>query len=124
MLLHQQLSNPAEPVFRFAVFFATSLPFSKTTENGIDMSEYFGLSALNRPKTGRPVVMPRGLSIAAQYLRNETELEGKELSDLKDTHYHMFHPTVDTVRIQVPVGHVYGRADPWFRHGVDLGRIC
>ena len=32
----------------------------------------------------------------------------------------MFHPTVD----KVPVGHAYGRADPWFKRGTDLAGLC
>ncbi len=84
------------------------------------MRQYFGLPLVG-PST-RPTVMPDYLYMAKQYLRNESETDGKSLADLKDTYYQMFHATVDEVRIQIPTGHVYGRADPWFRNCMDSGR--
>lgn len=39
-------------------------------------------------------------------------------------YYHMYHSSVDSVRIKIPKVHVYGRRDRWRLHSKDLVRLC
>ena len=40
------------------------------------------------------------------------------------TFYQMFHPSVDSVRISIPMAHIYGKTDPWRSHSMDLVHLC
>lgn len=48
MILHQQLENAFDPpLFRFAVFIAGTLPFSKSADVGTDVTEHYAQSSAN-----------------------------------------------------------------------------
>ena len=38
--------------------------------------------------------------------------------------YQMFFPTVDSIRIEIPTAHIYGREDSWRRHSMFLVDLC
>ncbi len=127
MILHHQLENAPSPLFRFAIFIASPIPFSKTLDYGIDTRRYFGMPPTEQTQPARlgcPTEIPSYLVTDKSYLRGEAELEGKPLSSMGDTYYQMFHSSVDSFRIHIPVAHIYGRLDPWYRHSVDLVGLC
>ncbi|KAJ6150441.1 hypothetical protein N7471_001640 [Penicillium samsonianum] len=128
MILHHQLESPEErSLFSFAIFIGSPIPFSKSLDHGIDLRGYFGLETFQKfhqVRPGCPTVIPSYLVTDKTYLRGETELEGKALCGLSGSFYQMFHPTVDSARISIPVAHVYGSNDPWIRHSIDLVGLC
>lgn len=128
MILHHQLEFPQEePLFRFGIFMASPVPFSKSTEHGIDARKYFGLSGgvHSRPvRAGCPENIPSYLITDKAYLRGEAELEGKLMSTLQHSFYQMFHHAVDSVRIEIPVAHIFGQFDPWRLHSKELIALC
>lgn len=106
---------------------ASPVPFSTSIEHGIDARKYFGLcgGVHSKPvRVGCPQVIPSYLITDKAYLRGEAELEGKSLSSLRHSFYQMFHPSVDSVRISIPVAHVYGQRDPWRLHSKELVALC
>lgn len=129
MILHHQLASTeaSQPLFRFAIFIASPLPFAKMLDYGFDTRSYFGMSGaeLHQPaRTGCPIEIPAHLLPDRAYLRGETELEGRAAANPSKTFYQMFHATVDTVRVCIPTAHVYGRMDPWAPHSRDLVALC
>lgn len=129
MILHHELQGypHQKPLFRFAIFMASPVPFAKCVEHGIDARKYFGLSGgvHSKPvRAGCPEDIPSYLITDKAYLRGEAELEGKSPSSLHRSFYQMFHPTVDSVRIGIPVAHIYGQLDPWRLHSKELAALC
>ncbi|KAI9675994.1 MAG: hypothetical protein M1817_000737 [Caeruleum heppii] len=45
-------------------------------------------------------------------------------SSVLNTYYQMFHHTTDSVRIEIPTAHIYGRKDKWRLHSMDLVKLC
>jgi hypothetical protein len=39
-------------------------------------------------------------------------------------YYNMFHPSCDSVRLDLPTAHIYGASDSWKGHGLDLLKLC
>jgi len=165
MILHHQLDNPeASPLFKGAIFICSPLPFSRSTEYGIDVREHFGVKS--DIKISRPTAIPTYLIADKYFLRNDEDLSGSEESnstassstrsrtgnssspntpgstdlargfqpgklekalhgaDAEEPFYNIFHPDVDSARIEIPSGHIYGKEDGWRRHSMDLIRLC
>ena len=118
MILHDEIAGRT-PIFRMAIFICSPVPFSYSLQYGIDTRTYFGLQADAPIRPGCPCKVPEYLITDKAYLQGE---EGED--DVSATYYQMFHPTVDTVRINIPTAHIYGRKDPWRRHSLDLVRLC
>lgn len=120
MILHHQIEYPMEPpLFRMAIFIGSPIPFSKDLGSGIDARTYFGLLAPKPSRAGYPTKIPDYLITDAAYLKSDSHL-----SRPYETYYQMFHPAVDSIRIQVPTAHIYGWNDPWYLHSKDLARLC
>ncbi|KAI9642735.1 hypothetical protein NHQ30_008466 [Ciborinia camelliae] len=130
IMLQHQLSNPPHtpPIFKAGIFISSPLPFSPTLDHGIDTRSYFGIPS-ERPITrlhnssSRPICtkVPAHLKTNPAYLRGRDEL--KELA-ASEIFYQMFHPENDEARIPVPTAHIYGSADPWFLHSMDVMGLC
>lgn len=129
MILHHQLESPraTEPLFRFAIFLASPMPFSRDLDYGIDTRRYFGMTGTLLQKSTRPGCpdrIPTYLLPEKAYLRGDAELDGDQAANPARTFYQMFHPSVDAERIRIPTAHVYGRKDPWCRHSADMALLC
>ncbi|KUI66655.1 hypothetical protein VM1G_02158 [Cytospora mali] len=127
MILHHQLENPrsAEPLFRFAIFLASPMPFARTLDYGIDTRKYFGLAGVLKPiRADCMDKIPLYLLPDKAYLRGAAELDGDQAANPAETFYQMFHPSADTERICIPTAHVYGLQDPWCRHSADMVLLC
>lgn len=111
------------------------MPFSQSLDAGIDARKYFGLGGTQRPsRPGCPTNVPEYLITDPAYLKGEDELEDSSSSDDDDSqpalqlprgiYYQMYHSSVDSVRINIPTVHVYGRRDKWRLHSKDLVKLC
>ena len=112
------------------------MPFSQSLDFGIDARKHFGLKDIQRPsRSGCPTNVPEYLITDPAYLQGEGELEnsssssdddgGQQAQDVSSgTYYQMYHSSVDSVRINIPTVHVYGRQDKWRLHSIDLVKLC
>ena len=103
------------------------IPFSKDLGHGINTRTYFGFRAPKPSRTGCPTRIPDYLIADAAYLKSEEKTirnSSGQLIQACETYYQMFHPTVDSVRIDVPTAHIYGWKDPWRLHSMDLVKLC
>lgn len=121
LLLHQEMLGE-ELLFKAAIVIGSPLPFSHRLDVGIDCSTSTSTSCGvgNKPRNayGRPTTIPPHL------LTDPTKLDTPEDACSETAQYQMFHADVDSVRIQVPTGHIYGSADKWFFHSQELVRLC
>ena len=143
MILHHELENPsAPPLFTFAIFIGSPLPFSHSLKHGIDTRTYFGVSASLNCRLSkdykRPNKVPGYLITPDRYLKGDTDDEGSSTDDevpskntsLKhtaadeDIYYQMFHSTADEVRMKIPTVHIFGRQDPWYLHSKDVLQLA
>ncbi|KAM3436083.1 hypothetical protein MY4824_004561 [Beauveria thailandica] len=138
MLLREQLElagrrKTTPPLFKAAMFICSPLPFSCTTDHGVDVRSYFGIQPSLKPlPSNRPTIVPDYLVADAFFRRNDKDLarsatgfEDKEDYKVEaEPYYNMLHPDVDTARISIPTAHVYGKKDSWRRHSMDLVRLC
>jgi pimeloyl-ACP methyl ester carboxylesterase len=144
LILHHQMEHPDSPsLFKAAIFICSPLPFSRSLEHGIDVRSYFGISPAPPLSTRRPRTVPDYLVAEAYFLRNDKDLgeapthnaailtsgfeaaDGKAgSSDIGGPFYNIFHPNVDSARIKIPTGHIYGNLDSWRRHSMDLVELC
>ncbi|RYP67660.1 hypothetical protein DL771_007127 [Monosporascus sp. 5C6A] len=144
MILHHELESPwAPPLFRFAVFIGSPLPFSHSLKYGIDTRAYFGVPHnLNcRPFTDykRPSKVPGHLITPDRYLKgnsdDDDEGQGrdgevstnetlKQIAADEEIYYQMFHSTADEVRMKIPTVHIFGRQDPWYLHSKDVLQLA
>ena len=92
------------------------IPFSKNLDFGIDARAYFGLKVSEPSRVGYPTRIPDYLITDAAYLKSD--------SQPYEMYYQMFHPTVDSIRIQIPTAHIYGQKDPWYLHSKELVKLC
>jgi len=141
LLLQYELDRLPSP-FRAAFFICSPLPFSKTTDHGIDSRTYFGIQstrALTPPRTTTvpPYLIPEDYFLRSdERITNPPPVKSKSASlttgfalDKQDEwseepYYNMFHPSVDQVRISLPTAHLYGAGDPWKRHSIDFAEMC
>jgi hypothetical protein len=95
----------------------------------------------------RPTQVPQHLIPDAYFLRNcsSSEGEARERGPLPRTdsgislaedfseklgpepsaaYYNMFHPSCDSVRLDLPTAHVYGALDSWKGHSLDFLKLC
>ena len=109
------------------------MPFSQSLDVGIDARTYFGLRGIQRPsRPGCPTNVPEYLITDPAYLEGEDELDDSSSGDEsqqalhvpRGIYYQMYHPSVDSVRINIPTVHVYGRRDKWRLHSKDLVKLC
>jgi hypothetical protein len=145
-LLHCQLEGRAAPV-KAAIFICSPLPFAKTPNHGIDCRNHFNVPSSDALPITRPVRVPQHLIPDAFSLRNcssnkggpkervglsradsgvdLTEDFGKEtISKASGPFFNMFHPTCDSVRLNLANAHIYGASDSWKGHGLDLLKLC
>lgn len=129
MILYHQIENPiALPLFRFAVFICGDLPFTRSPDLGVDVTEQYikdGLmhgDVVNEPEevvemkrsaSGRPSLE---LSTDSGYTSDE---EGASARTVK-----RFVPEVDKERIQIPTAHVYGAQDVDLHKSLALIEMC
>ncbi|KAL8646418.1 MAG: hypothetical protein Q9226_006865 [Calogaya cf. arnoldii] len=117
--------------------FDAVMGFSQSLDFGIDARKYFGLRGIQRPsKPGCPTTVPAYLVTDPAYLEADNEQDESSSSSSSDddsqpfrkrahpTFYQMYHFSVDTVRIQIPTVHIYGRQDKWRLHSKDLVSLC
>ncbi|GME51597.1 serine hydrolase FSH [Neofusicoccum parvum] len=116
ILLRQELAGERPP-FKFAVLFGAPLPFTHTTQHGIDLRRAFGASA-TVPTTSTSI--PTHLAAGPDGPAAVDAFEPARA----DAFYQMYHASVDEVRIRVPTVHVIGARDQWRRHSLDLIELC
>ena len=76
-------------------------------------------------RASRPANVPQHLITDRRYIQGENVLEHKELyQQAEDVRYQMFHPSIDSIRIDIPTAHIYGRDDIWRLHSLDLAQLC
>ncbi|KAF6807782.1 hypothetical protein CSOJ01_07984 [Colletotrichum sojae] len=148
MILHHQLEHPSSaPLFRFAIFIGSPLPFSHSLMHGIDTRSYFGvpygLDCRLFDKYKRPNKVPGYLITPDRYLKDDSDDEGTVSSSSTDEEespiatpletpspagegvfYQMFHSTADEVRMNIPTVHIFGRKDPWYLHSKDVLQLA
>ncbi|KAF6820844.1 hypothetical protein CPLU01_12658 [Colletotrichum plurivorum] len=148
MILHHQLEHPsAPPLFRFAIFIGSPLPFSHSLMHGIDTRSYFGvpygLDCRLFADYKRPHKVPGYLITPDRYLKDDSDDEGTVSSSSTDedespiatpletpspagegVFYQMFHSTADEVRMNIPTVHIFGRKDPWYLHSKDVLQLA
>ena len=108
------------------------MPFSQSLDAGIDARTYFGLSVQRPSRPGCPTHVPEYLITDPAYLKGEAEPDDSSSDDdsqpalqvSRGVYYQMYHPSVDSVRINIPTVHVYGRQDKWRLHSKDLVKLC
>ena len=133
--LRHQIQNPSEPpLFRIAIFICSPIPFSQSLDVGIDARKYFGLRDIQRPsRPGCSTDVPEYLITDPAYLKSENNSDDSSSSDddsqpalqlSRGIYYQMYHSSVDSVRINIPTVHVYGRQDKWRLHSKDLVKLC
>lgn len=57
-------------------------------------------------------------------LSNSVVFTSRSKLEKPSTFYQMFFPTVDSMRINIPTAHIYGREDSWRRHSMCLVDLC
>jgi Serine hydrolase (FSH1) len=121
---------PHPPLFRAAIFFSAPLPFSHSSNHGIDTRRYFGINVSRLLRSdSRPDNVPPYLIPDAAYLRSDSDdhiLSHQATTIPTSPIYQMFHPSTDSVRIAIPTAHIYGRegGDAWRAHAMDLVTLC
>jgi hypothetical protein len=130
-----------------AIFICSPLPFARTLDHGLDCRKHFNVPHSEALPIIRPTQVPQHLIPDAYFLRNYSsgESEAKERGHLPRTdsgislaedfsekpdpracgpYYNMFHPSCDSVRLDLPTAHVYGASDSWKGHSLDLLKLC
>ncbi|KAL1642564.1 hypothetical protein SLS58_005332 [Diplodia intermedia] len=122
IMLRQELAGEAPP-FKFAILMGSALPFSESTEHGIDLRVPFG-SVVTRPTTSTHVPEHlRSGPTPGDSAASATVTEGFKARQA-GAFYQMYHPSVDEVRIKIPTVHVIGAKDKWRLQSHDLVGLC
>lgn len=142
IILHHELEYTSEPpIFRFAIFIGSPLPFSHSLQYGIDTRTYFGvpysLRCTKFDNNKRPNKVPGYLITPDRYLKEDFDDEEssdnekatvkstlKRVAVEKEIFYQMFHSTADEVRMKIPTVHIFGRQDPWYLHSKDMLQLA
>lgn len=154
LLHHQEEYPDAAALFKGAIFICSPLPFSRSLDYGIDVRSHFGINSdhkTSRPtdvpsylvadkyflRNDKDLSDSEGSSlssspggrtnkistISAGFQADKLERALGE-ADVGGPFYNLFHPGVDSARIRIPTGHVYGARDSWRRHSMDLIGLC
>ena len=129
VILYHQIENPLSlPLFRFAVFICGDLPFTRTPDLGVDVTEQYikdGImhgDVVNEPEqivemkkstSGRSSLE---LSPDSGYTSDEEGASGRTVR--------RFVPAVDKERIRIPTAHVCGAQDVDLRKSLALIEMC
>ena len=129
VILYHQIENPiALPLFRFAAFICGDLPFTRSPDLGVDVTEQYikdGVmhgDVVNEPETvaemKRSASGSRSLepSTDSGYTSDE---EGARARTVR-----RFVPEIDKERIQIPTAHVYGAQDKDLKKSLALIEMC
>ncbi|KAH7319000.1 serine hydrolase FSH [Rhexocercosporidium sp. MPI-PUGE-AT-0058] len=134
ILMQCEIDQTPSP-FKAAMFICSPLPFSITTDYGLDCRRYFGVSTSLRLQNPRPTNVPSYLIPDEYFLQGEKRndestgsaslTQGFAIDACKNpVFYNIFHPQIDAVRISLPTAHLYGAKDSWRRHSLDLADLC
>ena len=129
VILYHQIENPvALPLFRFAVFICGDLPFTRSPDLGVDVTEQYikdgmmhgdvvneaeEITELKKSASGRSSLE---FSTDSGYTSDE---EGASARTVR-----RFVPEVDRERIQIPTVHVYGAQDVDLKKSLALIEMC
>ena len=129
VILYHQIEHPlALPLFRFAVFICGDLPFTRSPDLGVDVTEQYikdgvmhgdvvnepeQLVEIKRSTSGRSSLE---LSMDSGYTSDD---EGASARTVR-----RFVPEVDKERIQIPTAHVYGAQDVDLKKSLALIEMC
>ncbi|KAI9660963.1 MAG: hypothetical protein M1821_009290 [Bathelium mastoideum] len=129
VILYHQIEHPlALPLFRFAVFICGDLPFTRSPEHGLDVTEQYikdGVmhgDVVNEPeqivemKRSAPGRSSLELNTDSGYTSDE---EGASARTVR-----RFVPEVDKERIQIPTAHIYGAEDVDLKKSLALIEMC
>lgn len=113
MILHHQDEHPfAAPLFRFAIFVNGSLPYSKTSRLGVDVSQIFHEAAMDKGKVFTPT-------------------DDDDISDSDDgailqmmLPIRRFSPRTHKDRISIPTAHIFGKKDHFRLQSLQLANLC
>ncbi|GME49769.1 hypothetical protein L6R40_004260 [Neofusicoccum parvum] len=122
VMLRYELAGEVPP-FKFAILMGSALPFSETTNHGIDLRVPFQ-STIMRPITS-PHVPEHLVPGSTPGNKKAGVTEGfKLIPHQAEAFYQMYHPSMDEVRIKVPSVHVIGAKDKYRLQSLDLVHLC
>ncbi|KAL9085032.1 MAG: hypothetical protein Q9165_007773 [Trypethelium subeluteriae] len=129
VILYHQIEHPlALPLFRFAVFICGDLPFTRSPNLGVDVTEQYikdGImhgDVVNEPE--QIVEMKRSASGRSSLkLRTDSGYTSDEEGASGRT-VRRFVPEVDKERIQIPTAHIYGAEDIDLKKSLALTEMC
>ncbi|KAF2239958.1 hypothetical protein EV356DRAFT_511262 [Viridothelium virens] len=129
VILYHQIEHPlALPLFRFAVFICGDLPFTRSPNLGVDVTEQYikdgvmhgdvvnepeQIVEMKRSASGRSSLK---LSTDSGYTSDE---EGASTRTVR-----RFVPEIDKERIQIPTVHIYGAEDIDLKKSLALTEMC
>ena len=106
VLLHHELEKPWEPApFRAAVFISSVHPYSKSTTEGVDVTDV--------------VPLDERFDYASS---SESSLSSDE--DLTDTTIRRLTPESTGAKIRIPTAHIYGENDTLMTESQDMLKMC
>lgn len=130
VILYHEIENPgALPLFRFAIFICGDLPFTRTADQGVDVTEEYirdGLlhgDVVNEPDT---VVEMKKSASGRSALQLHVNADNTTVDDDGASPFivRRFVPSVDRERIRIPTAHVYGAQDKDLRKSLALVEMC
>lgn len=120
VLLHHQDENPYAPsLFRFAIFVNGSLPYSKTSNLGVDVTRFF-TEAASQEST---------LALTRVF----TPTDDDDIVEYDDFWEHnlanslpirRFSPRTQKDKISIPTTHIFGKNDPYRLQSLQLSKLC
>jgi hypothetical protein len=139
MLYHQETIPEEDPLFRFAVFISSSLPWMCSEDLGVDVTalvirghdvpiplpELKAAVALAKQSEFQPGLgtWQEDGSAYSPLANSLKELMGKPFVE-EDLITRRMHPDHDTVRLNVPTAHILGKSDWAYKGGKKLKDLC
>ena len=135
MILRHQLEKPFDPpLFRFAIFMCSSLPFSWGDDYGFDVTSLMlaGQSAISdlsewqRASMNEPALGEDTLNSLPPQMRERARLRIQAIMDNEEVlgKHRRFHAEATTERIKIPTVHVYGAKDEAQDQSLALLNLC
>ena len=130
VILYHQIENPlALPLFRFAVFICGDLPFTRSPDLGVDVTEQYikdGImhgDVVNEPE--EVVEMKKSASGRSSLeLSPDSGYTSDDEEGASARTVRRFVPAVDKERIRIPTAHVYGEQDVDLKKSLALVEMC
>ena len=129
VILYHQIENPlALPLFRFAVFICGDLPFTRSPDLGVDVTEqYIKDGVMHGDVVNEPEKVAEMKRSASGRSSLELNTDSGYTSDEEAASARIvrrFVPEVDKERIQIPTAHVYGAQDVDLKKSLALVEMC